>query len=49
MVLNFLEINVDDDGIVIDKTKLKTITKNYKLFNSEYKKGFQRQLLKQKS
>ena len=35
MVMNFLKINVDDDGIVIDRT----LTNNYKLFNSKYKNG----------
>ena len=35
MVLNFLKINVDNAGIVIDRR----LTNNYKLFNSEYKNG----------
>ena len=33
MILNFLRINVDEAGLVIDRT----LTSNYKLFNAEYK------------
>ena len=36
MVMNFLKINVDKAGIVIDRT----LTNNYKIFNSEYNNGF---------